>query len=90
MTYKSQPVSTSSVILIITLLVTSVTNQIFEFAPSLNNTIYIEVCIYICCNFHFSCWLLKYGIALQSYKCYFSLHKEHTKVSNIIKIGELD
>ena len=68
MTYKIQPVSTSSVILIITLLVTSVTSQIIEFDPSLNNTIYIEVCTYICCNFHFSCWLPKCSIALQSYK----------------------
>ena len=47
MTYKIQPVSTSSVILIITLLVTSVTNQTIEFDPSLNNTIYIEVYMYI-------------------------------------------
>ena len=40
----------SVILIIITLLVVSVTGQVIEFDPSLNDTIYIEVCTYVVAN----------------------------------------
>ena len=41
------------ILIIITLLVVSVTGQVIEFDPSLNDTIYIEVCMYTRVSFDF-------------------------------------
>ena len=40
----------SVILIIITLLVVSVTGQVIEFDPSLNDTIYIKVCTYVVAN----------------------------------------